>query len=93
LYKITHIKRGFLYVKDTSGIHRRENVTKAHKEDERMIDLYYTKKISPMLIKDEVEAFDDPDYIYEIKFDGIRCIAYIDPENEEIELHNKRHML
>ena len=58
-----------------------------------MMDLYYTKRVSPMLIKDEVEAFDDPDYIYEVKFDGIRCIAYIDPENEEIELHNKKHML
>ena len=58
-----------------------------------MTDMYYTKKISPMLIKDEVEPFDDPDYIYEVKFDGIRCIAYIDPENEEIELHNKKNML
>jgi len=57
-----------------------------------MTDLFKTKKISPMLIKDEVEAFDDPNYIYELKFDGIRCIAYLD-SNGKTELYNKRHML
>jgi len=55
------------------------------------MDLFETKKISPMLIKDEVTAFDDPDYIYELKFDGIRCIAYLD--KDKTDFFNKRHML
>ena len=56
-----------------------------------MMDLFEAKKISPMLIKDEVEAFDDPNYIFELKFDGIRCIAFLD--NEKTDFYNKRHML
>lgn len=54
--------------------------------------LFEAKNISPMLIKDEVEAFDDPNYIYELKFDGIRCVAFLD-SNGRTELYNKRHML
>ena len=57
-----------------------------------MMDLFTAKKISPMLIKDEVEVFDDPDYLYELKFDGIRCIAYLD-SNEKTQLFNKRQLL
>lgn len=56
-----------------------------------MMDLFAAKKISPMLIKDEVEVFDDPNYIYELKFDGIRTIAYLD--SEKTDFYNKRHML
>jgi len=56
------------------------------------IDLFETKNINPMLIKNEVEPFDDPDYIYELKLDGIRCIAFLDA-NGKTEFYNKRHML
>ncbi|MCH5350540.1 MAG: hypothetical protein J1F39_01035 [Clostridiales bacterium] len=37
----------------------------------------------------ETEPFDDEDYIYELKLDGIRCIAYIEPKS--VVLQNKRH--
>lgn len=33
--------------------------------------------------------FDDEDYIYELKLDGIRCVAYIEPKS--VVLQNKRH--
>ena len=56
------------------------------------MDLFETKKINPMLVKDEVAPFDDPDYIFELKFDGIRCIAYLD-SNGQTKFYNKRHML
>lgn len=37
-----------------------------------MSDLFDEKNISPMLLY-ETEPFDDADYIYELKLDGIRC--------------------
>lgn len=39
----------------------------------------------------EGEAFDSPDFIYELKLDGERCVAYLDPE-DGTELRNKRNM-
>ena len=53
-----------------------------------MSDLFEDKNIDPMLLY-ETEAFDDEDYIFELKLDGIRCIAYIEPKS--VVLQNKRH--
>lgn len=53
-----------------------------------MSDLFEDKNISPMLMY-ETEPFDDKDYIFELKLDGIRCIAYID--GRSVTLQNKRH--
>ena len=53
-----------------------------------MSDLFQDKNIDPMLLY-ETEPFDDEDYIYELKLDGVRCIAYIEPPS--IVLQNKRH--
>jgi len=54
-----------------------------------MADLFEDKNISPMLLYEEHEPFDDEDYIYELKLDGIRCIAYIEPKS--VTLQNKRY--
>ena len=53
-----------------------------------MKDLFDKKCISPMLLN-QSEPFDDKDYIYELKFDGIRCIAYLD--RNKVTLQNKRY--
>ena len=45
-----------------------------------MIDIWETKNINPMLIGVEVEPFDSEEYIYELKLDGERCIAYLDKD-------------
>lgn len=37
----------------------------------------------------ETQPFDDENYIYELKLDGIRCLAYID--GKSVVLQNKRH--
>jgi len=37
-----------------------------------------------MLIDETREPFDSPNYIYELKFDGIRCISYLDPDGSTI---------
>lgn len=52
------------------------------------MDLFEEKNISPMLLQEVKEPFDDEDYIYELKLDGIRCIAYIEPKS--VSLQNKR---
>lgn len=53
-----------------------------------MKDLFEEKNISPMLLY-QVEPFDDKDYIFELKLDGVRCIAYLD--DKELVLRNKRN--
>jgi bifunctional non-homologous end joining protein LigD/DNA ligase-1 len=54
------------------------------------MDLFEGKNIKPMLIGEIQEAFDNPDYIYELKLDGERCIAYLDKDTTE--LRNKRNV-
>lgn len=53
-----------------------------------MMDLFDEKNIKPMLISEMTDPFNDPEWIYELKLDGIRCIAYLD---QDTELRNKRN--
>lgn len=54
------------------------------------MDLFDQKNIKPMLISEMKSPFNSPDWIYELKLDGIRCLAYL---NElETDLRNKRNM-
>lgn len=55
-----------------------------------MGDLFREKNIKPMLIGVEGEAFDSDEYLYELKLDGERCIAYLDGDGTD--LRNKRNM-
>lgn len=55
-----------------------------------MSDLFEEKNIKPMLIGIEAESFDSDDYIFELKLDGIRCLAYLD--NEKTDIRNKRNI-
>jgi bifunctional non-homologous end joining protein LigD len=53
------------------------------------MDIFEAKGIKPMLISEQLEPYDDPDSIFELKLDGIRCIAYCD---DSTDLRNKRDM-
>ena len=55
-----------------------------------MDNIFESKNVKPMLIGRDEEAFDSPDYIYELKLDGERCIAFLDKETAE--LRNKRNI-
>jgi bifunctional non-homologous end joining protein LigD len=55
------------------------------------MDIFESKNIKPMLIGEMQEAFDSLDYIYELKLDGERCIAYLD-KDMGTELRNKRNV-
>lgn len=54
------------------------------------MDLFENRSASPMLIARQTDAFDDPDYIYELKMDGFRCLAYLDQSS--VDLRNKRNL-
>lgn len=54
------------------------------------MDLFQEKNIAPMLIAQMQEPFDSPDWIYELKLDGCRCVAYL--EEGKTVLRNKRNM-
>ncbi|TAH74956.1 MAG: DNA ligase [Anaerolineaceae bacterium] len=56
------------------------------------MDIFEEKNIKPMLISEMTEPFNDPDWIYELKLDGIRCIAYLDTQAKDTELRNKRNL-
>lgn len=56
-----------------------------------MNDLFEKKEIKPMLIGEAGEPFNSSDFIFELKLDGERCIAYLDP-NAGTDLRNKRNM-
>lgn len=55
-----------------------------------IMNLFESKDIKPMLIGETGEPFDHPDYIYELKLDGERCLAYLDRKGTE--LRNKRNV-
>ena len=51
------------------------------------MDLFESKNIKPMLIGEMQAAFNSPDYIYELKLDGLRCIAYLDKDATDLNTH------
>lgn len=53
------------------------------------MDVFDKKSVSPMLIGASADAFDSADYIFELKLDGERCLAYLDAAG--VELRNKRN--
>lgn len=54
-------------------------------------DIFQSKSIAPMLIGQLLDtSFDDPEYLYELKWDGVRCLAYL--EDGAVELRNKRNL-
>lgn len=54
------------------------------------MNLYEDRNIKPMLISELQEPFNSTDYIYELKLDGSRCIAYI--KDQTVDLRNKRNL-
>ena len=54
------------------------------------MDLFEEKSLSPMLIAQMQEPFNDDSWIYELKLDGCRCIGYFDQNGTC--LRNKRNM-
>lgn len=54
------------------------------------MDIFDEKNVKPMLISEMRDAFNSSDYIYEIKWDGIRSVSYLD---KNTDIRNKRNKL
>lgn len=54
------------------------------------MDIFESKCASPMLLTEEKEPFDSPDYLFELKMDGIRCLAYLG--SRVTDLRNKENI-
>lgn len=54
------------------------------------MNLFSGRGASPMLIAAQEEAFDDANWIYELKLDGIRALAYLD--SGMADFRNKRNL-
>ncbi len=53
--------------------------------------IFEERNIKPMMIGEMRDAFDSPDYIYELKLDGIRAVVYLD--SVRTDLRNKRNLM
>ena len=54
------------------------------------MNLFNNPVISPMLLKEVSKPFNDKNYIYEIKFDGIRALVFASPKEVKIYNRHKR---
>ncbi len=52
------------------------------------MDIYENKDIKPMLLIEAEDSFNDPNYLFELKFDGTRTIIFAEPN--KIVIKNKR---
>ena len=52
------------------------------------MSVFKDKNIKPMLLHEENKPFDDEDYLFEMKFDGIRALIYVSPK--EIIIKNRK---
>lgn len=55
------------------------------------MSVFEEKRISPMLIGASGAPFDSEEHLFELKFDGIRCLSYLDPQ-VGTQLRNKRNI-
>lgn len=52
------------------------------------MSIFDDKNIKPMLLHEENKPFNDEDYLFEMKFDGIRALIYVSPK--EIVIKNRK---
>ena len=45
------------------------------------MDIFNNRDFTPMLLSEQKVPFDSDDFLYEIKFDGIRALCFIDGDN------------
>ena len=57
-----------------------------------MNDLWTNRNFTPMLLKEIEKPFNSKDHIYEVKFDGIRAIIFVNKTNIYIQSRNKKDL-
>lgn len=56
------------------------------------MNIWKDRNWGPMLLKEIEEPFDSKDYIFEVKFDGIRAILFVNKTSVKIQSRNKQDM-
>ena len=51
-------------------------------------DIYTNRNFNPMLLKEIAKPFNSKDYIFEMKFDGIRALIFTDGDEFYIQSRN-----
>jgi len=51
----------------------------------------FKKSFKPMLLKEIEKPFNNKNYIYEIKFDGIRSLIYVSKTSFKIKSRNEKN--
>ena len=54
------------------------------------MDIFDQRNVDPMLIHERQDPFNNENWVYELKWDGIRCIAYLD--SNTTDLRSKRSL-
>lgn len=57
-----------------------------------MINLWKERNWEPMLLKEIDKPFDSNDYIFELKFDGIRAIIFVNKKEVKIKSRNNKDL-
>lgn len=57
----------------------------AHTLSERRRSMPFQHRVEPMLAETGKEPFDSKDWLFELKLDGVRCIAYLDNETTRLQ--------
>ena len=57
-----------------------------------MKDLWVDRNFSPMLLKEIDSPFDSEDYLYELKFDGIRALMFVSENEVYVQSRNKKDL-
>ena len=52
------------------------------------MSLWSKRSWTPMLLKESDNPFNSDDYLFEIKFDGVRAILFV--STKEVVIHNRR---
>ncbi len=52
----------------------------------------FEKKFEPMLLREMKEAFDSKDYLFEMKYDGVRALIFVSPSSFHIYNRHQKDM-
>ncbi len=56
------------------------------------MDLFKNKEFGPMLLNEIETPFDSKEYVYEVKYDGIRALIFVNDKSIKIQSRNKQDL-
>lgn len=56
------------------------------------MNLWNKRNFTPMLLNEEFKPFDSDEYLFELKYDGIRALIFADDKEVYIESRNRNNL-